>query len=119
MKAKNVERQDLAPIFQIVIAQVLSYNFNMVSLKNVSKIYPNGTTALQSVNMEVKSSELVFLAGPAGSGKSTIFKLMIKEESASSGQVFVNSEDVVNMKKWRVPHFRRGIGVIFHNCSVF
>jgi cell division transport system ATP-binding protein len=69
--------------------------------------------------MEIKTGELAFIAGPSGAGKSTLFKLLIREELPSSGHISVDKEDIINMKKWKIPYYRREIGFVFQNGRFF
>lgn len=48
----------------------------IVHLQNVSKIYPNGKTAVQTINLDIQEGEFVSFVGPSGCGKSTIFKMI-------------------------------------------
>lgn len=87
----------------------------MVELKEVTKKYPNGTIALQDVNIKIEKGEFVFLVGQSGSGKSTLVKLLLKEEDATEGEVFVNGYDVTSMSHHQVPYLRRSLGVVFQD----
>lgn len=87
----------------------------MVELKNVTKKYPNGTIALQDINLKIDKGEFIFLVGQSGSGKSTLVKLLLKEEDATEGEVFVNGYDVTTMARYEVPFLRRSLGVVFQD----
>ena len=87
----------------------------MISIKNVSKTYSNGTHALYDVSLEIKDSEFVYIVGPTGSGKSTIIKLLDGEEIANQGEVIVQDIDVGKIKHSKVPLYRRNIGVVFQD----
>ncbi|NTV89356.1 MAG: cell division ATP-binding protein FtsE [Clostridiales bacterium] len=87
----------------------------MVELINVSKRYPNGTLALQEANLKISKGDFVFIVGQSGSGKSTIIKLLLKEEDATEGDITVNGYDVVNMSRREIPFLRRSIGVVFQD----
>lgn len=87
----------------------------MVELVNVTKRYPNGTLALQDVNLKIDKGEFVFLVGQSGSGKSTLVKLLLKEEDVTEGEVLVNGYDVTAMTRYEVPYLRRSLGVVFQD----
>ena len=87
----------------------------MIKMRNVSKIYPNGTIALDHVNVHIRKGEFVFIVGASGAGKSSFIKLLFREELPTSGELVVNGQDVVHMEHDQVPYLRRGLGVIFQD----
>ena len=87
----------------------------MVELKNVLKQYPNGTVALRDINLKIEKGEFVFFVGPSGSGKSSLVKLLLKEEDATEGEVIVNGYEVSTMTSYEVPYLRRSLGVVFQD----
>ena len=91
----------------------------MIDLKNVKKFYPNGTVALDGVDMHIDDGEFVFLVGHSGAGKTTMMKLLLREEKASSGSVIVGNYDLMNMPNRKIPHYRRQLGVVFQDFRLF
>ena len=87
----------------------------MIELNQVTKKYPNGTTALRDIDLTIEDGEFVFIVGSSGAGKSTLIKLMLREEKPTSGTVFVNSHNLVKMPRRKIPRFRRSIGVVFQD----
>lgn len=87
----------------------------MISLKNVSKVYGNGTKALDAVNLFIDKGEFAFIVGPSGAGKSTLIKLILREEVPSSGEIIINNFNVGNLKRKEIPRLRRSMGVVFQD----
>ena len=87
----------------------------MIEFKNVSKVYSNGTKALNNVNIKIEKGEFVFVVGASGAGKSTFLKLMMREEVPTSGSIKIKDYDLVKMKKRQIPYFRRNMGIVFQD----
>ncbi len=87
----------------------------MIRFENVSKVYDNGFPALNNVSFTIEKGEFVFLVGSSAAGKSTIIKLIMKEEDATEGDININGIDVCDLRRKEVPYFRRTIGVVFQD----
>lgn len=90
----------------------------MIKLDNVSKKFGTGVFGLSEISLSVESGEFVFLIGPTGSGKTTIFKLLIREVLPTQGSIIVNDWDVVKMPKQKIPHLRKKVGVVFQDLKL-
>ncbi len=86
-----------------------------IEFEHVSKTYPNGTLALHDLSFSVNEGEFVFLIGESGAGKSTVFRLLTREEDPSSGRIMVDGFDIGKLSERRIPYLRRGIGMIFQD----
>jgi len=87
----------------------------MIRFDGVSKRYPGGHEALKSVTLEVDQGEMVFVTGHSGAGKSTLLKLIPLLERPTRGQVIVAGVNLGRLRRYRIPHLRRRIGMIFQN----
>ncbi|WP_369044839.1 cell division ATP-binding protein FtsE [Sinomonas sp. P10A9] len=88
----------------------------MIRFENVTKVYDRkARPALESVSLEVERGEFAFLVGASGSGKSTFLRLVMREDTATSGTVLVAGQNVAALPSWRIPRLRRGIGVVFQD----
>ena len=87
----------------------------MIEFKNVKKTYPNGTEALNGIDLKIDDGDFVFIVGASGAGKSTLTKLLTREEKITEGQLTVNEFDLVKMPERKVPYYRRQIGVVFQD----
>jgi cell division transport system ATP-binding protein len=88
----------------------------VITFDNVSKQYKNSNTpALDGINLNIEQGEFVFLVGQSGSGKSSLIRLLLKEEKPSSGTVTVNGINVAKLRNRKVPAFRRSMGIVFQD----
>jgi len=90
----------------------------MIKLDKVSKKFGTGVFGLIDINLSVDKKEFVFLVGPTGSGKTTIFKLLIREIFPTEGTVIVNDWDLARLPKHQIPHLRKKIGVVFQDLKL-
>ena len=87
----------------------------MIDFENVSKTYPNGTHALYDVTLHINKGEFVFIVGPSGAGKSTFLKLIMHEETPTSGEIIINGKKTSKLKRREVPYLRRHMGIVFQD----
>ncbi len=88
----------------------------MIALQNVTKIYPASTRpALDGVSLDIDKGEFVFLIGASGSGKSSVLRLLLREDTPTKGNVIVNGKDIAKLPGRKVPELRRGIGCVFQD----
>jgi cell division transport system ATP-binding protein len=88
----------------------------MISISNVTKSYPSAPrAALDGVSLEIEKGEFVFLVGASGSGKSSLMRLILREDVPSGGEIFVLGQNLVGLPNRRVPLFRRQLGVVFQD----
>ncbi len=88
----------------------------MIEFQNVTKTYSsNKTVALHDVSLRIDDGEFVFIVGASGAGKSTLIKLMLREETANSGVVKVNGKNLGKLARFKIPKFRRSIGIVFQD----
>lgn len=90
----------------------------MIIFENVTKKFGASTIALESISLEIKGGEFVFLVGPSGAGKSTLLRILTKEVSPSSGKVLVSHKDITKLKDSEVPLLRRKVGMVFQDFKL-
>ncbi len=90
----------------------------MIKLDKVSKKFGTGVLALSDITFSIDKKEFVFLVGPTGSGKTTIFKLLIRELLPTTGAVIVNDWDIVKLPTHKIPHLRKKVGVVFQDLKL-
>lgn len=103
----------------------------MIEFRDVKKVYPNGTVALDGVNLKIADGEFVFIVGESGAGKTTLTKLLLREEKATDGNIIVRcprsaddkrqpvAYNLTTIRNRQVPHYRRELGVVFQDFRLF
>jgi cell division transport system ATP-binding protein len=87
----------------------------VIQLRRVSLVYPNGTRALDGVDLEIGKAEFVFLVGHSGTGKSSLLKLLYREAIPNTGEVWVDNIRVDKLRRVKIARLRRNIGVVFQD----
>ncbi|WP_366516425.1 cell division ATP-binding protein FtsE [uncultured Agrococcus sp.] len=88
----------------------------MILFDNVSKTYRRkARPALNEVSLEIQAGEFVFLVGASGSGKSTVIRMIMREERANTGDIHVLGQRLASIPTRKVPFFRRNLGVVFQD----
>lgn len=87
----------------------------MIYLSHIFKQYTNGHRALSDINLRIPKGQLCFLTGHSGAGKTTLLKLLLLIERHSSGQLFVNGQNISTITPKQIPFYRRQIGIVFQN----
>ena len=91
---------------------------DLIRMRNVNKTYKTGVTAIYDLNLDIKKGEFVFIIGSTGCGKSTLIKMLYREEKADSGKIIVGGIDVNKLRNSRVYKLRRKLGVVFQDYKL-
>lgn len=95
--------------------QSLFQDSGMVVFQKVKKVYEDGTTAVESLDLAIKKGELVSLIGPSGCGKTTSLKMVNRLEDCTSGQIFLGGKDITTIDPVKL---RRGIGYVVQEIAL-
>lgn len=90
----------------------------MISLRRVSKIYPNGFCAIKPLDLEVAKGDIMGIIGYSGAGKSTLIRLINRLENPSSGEIFINGENILALSQAKLQKKRQKIGMIFQHFNL-
>lgn len=90
----------------------------MIQFSNISKRYPGGYDALKSTSFTIERGEFAFVTGHSGAGKSTLLKLISLIERPTRGQAIVDGKNIGRLARWRIPYYRRDIGIIFQDYKL-
>ena len=89
-----------------------------IDIRNCYKVYKNGVTALADLTLSIDKGEFVFVTGASGCGKTTLAKLLYREEKPTKGQVMVGGINVAKLYNSRVYKLRRKLGVVFQDFKL-
>jgi multiple sugar transport system ATP-binding protein len=85
-----------------------------LSLRNISKVYPNGFVAVKDFNLEIKDKEFIIFVGPSGCGKSTTLRMIAGLEEISSGELYIGDRLVNDVEPKD-----RDIAMVFQNYALY
>lgn len=87
----------------------------MIEFSHVYKTYPGPIHALKNIDLQIGKGEFVFLTGPSGAGKTSLFKMISAFDTATSGQVSVAGYNISSLSENKIAEYRRKIGVVFQD----
>ncbi len=90
----------------------------MIDFKKVSKHYPGGTVALDEVTFSVSPGEFLCIVGPSGAGKTTLIKLLTREELPTEGEIRFGDRDIGSLRPREVIQHRRDLGVVYQDYKL-
>ena len=90
----------------------------MIKITNLSKFYKPNVWALNKVSLNIKSGEFVSIVGQSGTGKTTLVKMIIADESPTEGLLEIGGWDITNIRSYEIPYLRRQIGVVFQDYKL-
>jgi len=88
----------------------------LIEIKNVDFVYPNGTKALEKINITIRPNEISALVGVSGAGKSTIINLLDKFYQPTKGTILL---DGVDLKDYDTDFLRNNIGLVLQKNHIF
>ncbi len=91
---------------------------NLIVMQGVNKRYKNGVNAIQDLNLTIEKGEFVFVIGSTGCGKSTLIKMLYREEKPTKGKIIVGGLNVAKLRNSKVYKLRRKIGVVFQDFKL-
>ena len=91
---------------------------DIIRMKNVRKQYKTGVVAIHDLDLKIEKGDFVFVIGATGCGKSTLIKMLYREEKPTSGQIIVGGIDVAKLRNSKVYKIRRKIGVVFQDFKL-
>ncbi len=91
----------------------------LIKFENVCKTYDKKRYVLNNLNLTIEDGEFVFVMGPSGAGKTTLTKLLLREEVLTSGKLYVDNYRLDKIPARKVPFLRRNMGFVFQDFRLF
>lgn len=115
--AQVLQRSPQVPTRDVDLSQSPIANA-FIQLRQVSKTYPNGSSALTGVSLNVQKGDFLFITGPSGSGKSTLLKLLYGAERPSEGEILIDQENPARLRGNQLAFLRRRTGIVFQDYKL-
>ncbi|MBN2704974.1 MAG: cell division ATP-binding protein FtsE [Deltaproteobacteria bacterium] len=90
----------------------------MIRVSNLSKSYNRPDMILKEVNFEVRRGEFVYLSGPSGAGKTTLFRLLFADLEPDQGRILIDGLDLARARPARIARLRRRMGIVFQDYKL-
>jgi cell division transport system ATP-binding protein len=90
----------------------------MLALKNITKVYSENILALDNVSFEINAGEFVLLIGKSGAGKTTILKILRREDDPTRGNVYFKNKNLIEISRKRLGEIRRKIAAIHQDFKL-
>ena len=91
---------------------------DLIQIRGIKKTYKNGVTALYDLDLDIEKGDFVFVIGATGCGKSTLIKMLYREEKPDQGSIIVGGMNVAKLRNSKVFKLRRKIGVVFQDFKL-
>ena len=83
-------------------------------LRDIEKIYPNGTRALKGINLDIRDGEFMVFVGPSGCGKSTLLRMVAGLETVTAGEMLLDAQDLTKLSP-----ADRDVAMVFQNYALY
>jgi cell division transport system ATP-binding protein len=90
----------------------------VIEIEGLSKRYAHDVFALRDVTIHVERGEFAFLTGPSGAGKTTLLRILVGQETPTTGRVVVDGRDLAALKPADVQRYRRTVGFVFQDFKL-
>ena len=86
----------------------------IITVQNVTKVFEDGVTVLDDINLSIKRGEFVTLLGPSGCGKTTLLRMIAGFTSPTKGEIYIENQPITS-----VPPYKRPVNTVFQKYALF
>jgi cell division transport system ATP-binding protein len=90
----------------------------MIRIEGLTKQFDGDVTALSEIDLEIRRGEFVFVTGSSGAGKSSLLRLLLRQDVPSAGRILIGDVDIGALPRSKVPRLRRSMGVVFQDFKL-
>jgi cell division transport system ATP-binding protein len=90
----------------------------MIRIEGLTKQFDGDVTALSGIDLEIRRGEFVFVTGSSGAGKSSLLRLLLRQDVPSAGRILIRDVDIGALPRSKVPYLRRSMGVVFQDFKL-
>ena len=90
----------------------------MIKIRNLNHIYKGGVIGVKDANLTINAGEVVAIIGVSGAGKSTLLRCINRLLEPTSGEVFIDGEEILHCSEWKAQLIRRKVGMVFQNFNL-
>jgi phosphonate transport system ATP-binding protein len=90
----------------------------MIQVENLSKIFPDGTRALDDISLSIQDGEFIAVIGLSGAGKSTFIRCLNRLNDPTSGKILLDGKDIASAQGRELRELRRKVGFIFQQFNL-
>ncbi|AXF55903.1 phosphonate ABC transporter ATP-binding protein [Salicibibacter kimchii] len=90
----------------------------VLELRDVKKVFPDGTEALKGITSTVKKGELISIIGSSGAGKSTLLRSINRLNDPTGGEILFQGKNILSFKRRNLRQYRRHMGMIFQGYNL-
>ena len=90
----------------------------MIRIEGLTKQFDGDVTALSEIDLEIRRGEFVFVTGSSGAGKSSLLRLLLRQDVPSAGRILISDVDIGALPRSKVPRLRRSMGVVFQDFKL-
>ncbi len=91
---------------------------NLFKIEHISKVFSDGTVAIDDVSLDLQKNKVYVIIGPSGSGKSTLLRTLNLMEKPTHGHLFKDDQDITS-KTYPIEKHREKVGMVFQNFNLF